>query len=186
VRDVPDRARVGGDVFPLSAVATGGGRDKAAALVSQTQREAVDFGLRCEDERRVLLPLQEAPDAGHELPDILVRKAVGEREHRHPMPHLGELLRDLCADFAGQALGALEFGEAFLDGFVAAAQCIVLRIRDRRRVLLVIAPVVLSDLGTQRFVLRMSLVGSEVGDGSIARGIGFRHRALGISVSGVF
>ena len=49
--------------------------------------------------------------------------------------------------------GGRELGKAGLERLVAPAQGVVLRVRDRRRVLAVIAPVVLRDLGAERLVL---------------------------------
>jgi hypothetical protein len=72
---------------------------------------------------------------------------------------LGEFLRDLGADLLGQALGGPELGKGVLQGLVALAKRIVFRIRDGGRVLLVIAPVMLGDLGPQGLVLDAGLFG---------------------------
>ena len=74
------------------------------------------------------------------------------------MAHLGEFLRGLGADLSGQALRRPKLGKARLERLVALAQRVVFRVRDRRRVLLVIAPVVLGDLAAERVVLGAGLV----------------------------
>ena len=65
------------------------------------------------------------------------------------MPDLGEFLRRRGADASAQRLGVGEFGNSRLQRVVAAAQRIVIGVGNGRRVLAVIAPVMLGDLGAE-------------------------------------
>src|SRR5262249_42831031 len=66
--------------------------------------------------------------------------------HRHTVPHLGELFRGLGANPVGQALRRPQLGKARLDVLVPTSELVVLRVRDDRRVPLVVELVVLGDL----------------------------------------
>jgi hypothetical protein len=57
--------------------------------------------------------------------------------------------------------GRDQLGKAGFQQLVAPAKGVVLRVGDRRRVLLVVAPVVLGDLGAQRLVLGAGVGGGE-------------------------
>src|SRR5262249_4033516 len=98
------------------------------------------------------------------------------------MPDLGKAARRCGADLARQAFERAQVGEPRLDRVVAAAQCVVLGVRHRRRVLLVVALVVLSDLRFKPRVLGLGLRGTERIDldlAGVARGHGLlflRHR----------
>ena len=69
------------------------------------------------------------------------------------MPDLGEFLRRRGADPA-QRIGAGEFGMGRLQRVVAPAQRVVVGVRNDRRVLAVIAPVVLGDFGAEARMFR--------------------------------
>ena len=174
LRDVGDRERVRGDVLADRAVAAGRGGDELALLIAQAQRQAVDLRLGREDERRLRAEGEEAPDAFDELAHVLLAEAVGERQHRHAMAHLGEFLRGLGADLSGQALRCPKLGKARLERLVALPQRIVFRVRHRRRVLLVIAPVKLGDLTAERVVLGAGVVRSKGVGVGFGEGLG-RH-----------
>ena len=45
MRNIFDSARIGGDVLPHAAVSAGGRPDKAAILIDQIDRQAIDFQL---------------------------------------------------------------------------------------------------------------------------------------------
>ena len=97
----------------------------------------------------ILVALEEAPAALDEIDDVLVGVGLGEAEHRHRVAHLGKAFRRRRADPLRRAILAHQLGKALLDREVAARQRIVLGVRDRRRVLGVIAPVVLGDFRGQ-------------------------------------
>ena len=99
--------------------------------------------------------------------DVVVRKRIVEREHRHRVPHLGEAPGRRDADLQRQAFQRAQVGKALLDRAVALAQRVVLGVRDRRRVVLVVALVVLADLGMQPRVLGLGLLFGEVVDGDL-------------------
>ena len=108
----PTVQRIRGDVLADRAVAAGRGGDELALLIAQAQRQAVDLRLGREDERRLRAEREEAPDAFDELAHVLLAEAVGERQHRHAMAHLGEFLRGLRADLLGQASPTSEARES--------------------------------------------------------------------------
>ena len=161
LRDVLDGAGVDRHVLALDAVAARRGRDEAAALVTEAERQTVDLGLRREGERRLGLEVEEAADALDETRHVLVLEGVAERQHRRAVAHLGEFLRRLGADLAGEAFVAAEFRELRLERLVALSQGIVFGVGDGRRVLLVIALVVLGDLAAERLVLVLRLTQGE-------------------------
>ena len=178
LRDVLHGAGIDRHVLALDAVAARRGRDEAAALVAKAERETVDLGLRREGERRIALEVEEAADALDESRDVLVLEGVAERQHRRAVAHLGEFLRRLGADLAGEALVAAEFRELRLERLVALPQGIVFGVGNRRRVLLVITLVVPGDLAAERLVLVLRLAQGEPVERGCRRGrlAGFRHR----------
>ena len=157
IRNVGERLHVRGHVLAFAAVAAGGGADEPAAFVAQGAGEAVDLGLGGERHPLVLRQPQEAAHPLDELAHLLVGERVAEREHRHRVPHLGEFRRRLRADPARGQVRAHELGKARLDLLVAPPQRVVFGIRDGRRVLLVVAPVVLADGGREPLELGLGL-----------------------------
>ena len=67
---------------------------------------------------------------------------------------LGEFLRRRRADLTAQRLGIDEFGMRGFQRIVAAAQRIVFRVGNGRRVFAMIAPVMLGDLGAELRIFR--------------------------------
>ena len=85
-RDVDDRCEIGRDVLTDFAVAAGGAEHEATLLVARRGREAVDLRLgdHLDGARRVVLELlQEPPDTGEELLDVVVVERIAERQHRN-------------------------------------------------------------------------------------------------------
>ncbi len=171
VRDDGDRAHVGGHVLALEAVAARRRLDELAVLVAQAARKPVDLRLGGHGEGGALRHAQKAAHAGAELLDLLVGENVAEREHRHGVADFGEFLRRRRADLAVHRLRVGEFREGLLERGVAAAQLVVFGVRNGRRVLAVIAPVVLGDLGAEPRVF-----GARHGEGLTGL---LRHRARG-------
>ena len=98
LRHVLERADIGGDVFALGAVATRGSGYQLAALVAQRHRQAVDLRLGAERDLLALVELQETPDAGNEVDNVLIRECIVERQHRQRVPDLLELAAGRGAD----------------------------------------------------------------------------------------
>ena len=86
------------------------------------------------------------------------------------MADLGELLRRRRADLAIGGIGASELGKRSLERGVTPALGIVLGVGNGRRVLAVVAPVMLGDLGLKPRVLFPRL-----GKGEFGRFRLFRH-----------
>ncbi len=176
LRYVLERADIGGDVLTFGAVAAGGGGDQFAILVTQRHRQAVDLRLGAERKLVVLAELEEAADACNEIDDVLVLHGVVEREHRHRVAHFLEAARRRGADPDRQRFQRAQVGKACLDGVVAFAQRIVLGVGDDRRVLLVVALVVLGDFACQPIVLGLRLLGGQQIDRSfVGFDFGFGH-----------
>ena len=163
LRNVGDGADVRRHVLAERAVAARGADRQAPVLVAQIGGQAVDLGLDGEGDRGIGLQIEEAADAGDEIRDILFVEGVAEGQHRHAVAHLGELLRRRAGNRLRRALDGAEFGKLLLDGFEAAAQRVVLRVRDRGHVLLVIAAVMRADLLDEARVLGLRFEG-RVGD----------------------
>src|SRR5439155_23947643 len=81
---------------------------------------------------------------------------------------LGESLRRLRADAARGRILAHQFGKARLDLLVASAQRVVGRVRNRRRIFLVVALVMGADLGGEPFEFGLGLRVGEIGDRDFA------------------
>ncbi|GJE45559.1 hypothetical protein AEGHOMDF_4758 [Methylobacterium soli] len=134
------------------AIAPGRRRDEAPVLVAQGQGQPVDLRLGGEAQGLGLRPVQEAPDPGHEFLDLALREGVAEREHRHRVPDLAELVGWLGADRGARRTGPGELRDARLDGLELPPQGIVGGIRHDRRVRAVIGLVRLRDLGREGLV----------------------------------
>ena len=147
LRNVLQRFHIGGDVLALGAVAARRAGDQRAVLVAQRHRQAVDLRLGGKRDLLVLRQTQKAADAADEIDDVLFGKRVVERQHRHRVPDLGEARRRRRADPLRQAFQRAQLRKARLDRVVALAQRVIGRIGNGRRVLLIIAPVMLGDLG---------------------------------------
>ena len=167
MRDVVERFHIGGDVLALAAVAARRAADQRAVLVAQRHRQAVDLRLGGEDDLVVLRQPQEAADAADEIDHVLLGERVVEREHRHRVADLGETRRRRRADALRQAVQRPQMREARLDRGVALAQRVVVGIRNGRRVVLIIAPVVLGDFGLEPRMLGLGLLLGEIVDGTV-------------------
>src|SRR4029079_5654453 len=74
------------------------------------------------------------------------------------------------ADATRGRVGPHQRRELCLDLLVAPAQCVIVRVRDGRRVVLVIALVMLADLSSKPLELGFGLRLGEIGDGAVAVG----------------
>ena len=147
VRNVLKRLHIGGDVLAFGAVATRRAGDERAVFVAQRHRQAVDFRLGGEGNLLVLWQAQKAADAADEIDDVFFGKGIVERQHRHRVADFGETRRRRCADPLRQAFQRAQLRKACLDRVVALAQRVIGSIRNGRRVLLIIAAVMLGDFG---------------------------------------
>ena len=140
---------------PTRAVAARRALHEHALLVAQRGRKPVDLRLGREGDVEFLVALEEAPRALDEVDDVLVGVGLGEAEHGHRMAHLGKAFGRRSTDPLRRRILAHEVGKALLDGEVAPRQRIIVGVRDRRRVLGVIAPVMAGDFfGQAREFLR--------------------------------
>ncbi len=137
---------VGGHVFPFEAVAAGRRLDELGFFVAQRDRQPVDLRLGGELQGLVRGELQKPPHAREKLLDRALGEGVVERQHRHPVPDLAELLERRRSYLARGRIGAHEGGKPLLDFRQPGNEGIVFRIRNSGRVLLVIAPVMFGDL----------------------------------------
>ena len=167
VGDFLQRADVGGHVLALETVAAGGGLHQHAVLVAKRHRQPVDLRLGGEGELVVFLEIEKAADAGDEIGHVLIAERILQGQHRHRVPHLGEAARWRGADLARQAVQGAQVREALLDRLVAPPQRVIFGVRNRRRVLLVVALVVPLDLGFKPRVLALGLTGRHVVDGKL-------------------
>ena len=165
MRDRFDRAHVGGDVLALEAVAARRRPDELAVLVAQVAGEAVDLRLGGHGERRIDREAKKAPHPRAKFLDLLVSENVAERKHRHGVPDLGEFLRRRRADLAIGGFRVGEFGKGGLKRGVAAAQLVISRIGNRRRVFAMIAAVMLGDLRAEPLMF-----GPRLGERRLGRG----------------
>ena len=153
VRNVLQRLHIGGDILAFGAVAARRAGDELAFLVAQRHRQAVDLRLGGECDLLVLRQTQKAADAADEIDDVFFGKGIVERQHRHRVADLGESRRGRRADPLRQAFQRAQLRKARLDRVVALAQRVIGRIRNGRRILLIIAAVMLGDFGLQPHVL---------------------------------
>jgi len=163
-----DGADIGGDVLAFEAVAAGRAIDQHTALVAQRTGQPVDLRLGREGERLIVGKAQEPPDALGEVHHFLVLEHVAQREHRHRVTNLGELDGGGGADPAARRVRPDQVRKARLDRHIAPPQRIIFGVRHRRRVFLVIAPIMSGDLGGQPLELGLGLrfgkgVGSNAG-----------------------
>ncbi len=149
--DRRDRQHVGGDVLALETVAARGGADELAMLIEQRTGKPVDLRLGDDGEGRVFSQAQEPAHARAKLGHLLVGEDIAERQHRHDVAHFGEFLRRRRAN--PRRLGVDEFRVGLLQRLVSAAQRVIFGVGDARRVLLMVAPVMLGKLGGEARVL---------------------------------
>jgi hypothetical protein len=144
--NVRDGLGVCGDVLARRAVAPRCGIDKLAVLIPQRQGQAVNLWFGSDGERtHQRIELQEPPHPADEITDIIIAESVVQRQHRDAVRDLSEPGGRCRADLSGRPVRKNQVREAGLDCRVPLAQRIIVRIGNRRRIFLVIAPVVLGD-----------------------------------------
>ena len=168
LRDVADRAQVGGDVLADGAVAARGALDEKAVLVAQAGRQAVDLGLGDQGERHVLREVQEAPHALQELAHLGRGHGIVERQHGYAVADLAEVLDRRGADPMRRAVGADQIRKARLDRLIALTQRVILGVGDLRGGVAVVQPVVMRDLRREARELGRRLLAAQPLDRHVA------------------
>jgi hypothetical protein len=117
-----------------------------AVLVAQAGRQAVELRLHGEHRIGLVEPLLYP---ALEVPDFRVAEGIAERQHRHGVPHRGELRRRRVAHAHGRRVGIGEFGMFRLQRFELAHQPVVLGVRYRRIIEHMVAMVGVVDQAAQ-------------------------------------
>jgi hypothetical protein len=146
VRNVADRPRVRGDDFADRPVAAGQREDKPPVFVAQRAGQSVDLGLRGQRHRLGVVEPQEATDPREEFDHFVIGKGVFEAHHRPRVRDLGEMLGRCRTDLPARRIGADQVREGGLDRHILANQRVIIRIRNLRRILGVVQPVMPRDL----------------------------------------
>ncbi len=128
VRNIGQRAHVGGHVLAGEAVAARRTAHQFPILIAQRQRQPVDFRLGDDDRYLVIAEFEKTPHAIDEIRDILVAESVAEREHRHRMRYFCEAACRRNADLFRRRVPGDEPGKPRLDGVAALAQLVIGRI----------------------------------------------------------
>ena len=168
VGDLANRAHIGGDVLALVAITARRRLHQFAPHITEGAGEPVDLGFGGEGQRSLRQP-QKAPHAGDEFLDVFIGEDIAQGEHGHGMAHLGEFLGGRRAHSRGEERAA-QFRKGRLQRLEAPPQGVVIRIRDDRRVFLMIADVVGLDLVDEALVLDARLARCE-----LVYGGGLRH-----------
>ena len=153
VRYGPDRPDVRRDVLADLAVAAGRRHGEATVLVADAYRQPVELQLgHVLDRRR---PVGKSQVAAHTGIELRCRTCGGvglraDREHRHDMPHRGEIGPGCAADALRRRVRRHETGILRLERLQLPEQRVVLGVGDGRRVQHVIAAIVLGDLPPER------------------------------------
>ena len=142
-RQAADRPQIGRDVLAHAAVAAGGAAHEAPALVEQRDAEAVDLRLAHVREARAR---QRAVKPRLELPQVVGRRGVVEREHGRAVRHRAEGIHGLAGHALRGAVGGDEVGEGSLHLAQLPHERVVLRVGDLGTRLGVIEVVVVVDL----------------------------------------
>ena len=158
MRNVRQRLDVGGDILALGSIAARRTGDQFAVLVAERHRQAVDLRFGGKGDLLVVGKTQKSPDAADKIDDVFLGEGIVEREHRHRVPDLGEARRRRRADALRQAFAGVELRKPSLDRSIAPAQLVIFGVRDGRRIVLIIAPIMLGELGREPRVLGLGLL----------------------------
>jgi len=161
LRDVLDGADVGRHVLTGDAIAPRGAEDQGALLIAERHREAVYLRLSRQHESLAGLPPEEAVDLLQEIADILFVESVLERKHGHGVAHDREAPGRRGAHPLARRIRSLQLGKPDLDGEIAQPQRVVFGVGDERRVVLIVAPVMLGDLARQALQFASCLLGGQ-------------------------
>ena len=141
LRDVLDRAQIVRDILADRAVAAGRTADEHAVFIFQRDRQSVDLVLhrirRC---RRPLAELRKLPEREHIL-QTLQRPRVGDRR---------ELGGCRAADTVGRGFRIVVFRILPLQRLECAEHPVVFKVRNLRRILVVVLFIVIPQLVAER------------------------------------
>jgi hypothetical protein len=144
-RNILQGTQIGGDVLAFYAVAARRALNEQTLLVAQAGRQPVDLGLGRDDEFVVFLETQKAAHTRHKIRHVLVVNALSSDSiGRHARPW--QISRWAARRLRGWAVGPHEIGKARLDGGIAPAQSVIVRVGNLGRVVLKVAPVMRGDL----------------------------------------
>ena len=174
MRNVRNGQGVGGDILAHRAIAARRRLRQLAGFVTQRQRQPVDLRFGGEIQFRPRREAQKAADAGGEFVDLLCREGIGERHHPLRMGDLAKGLGRCGADLPRGAVGAGELRKRLFQRLQLALGAVVFRVRDRRRVLLVIVEIGPLQKIDKRHHARRGLILVEQGE--VGRVIFGRHR----------
>ncbi len=114
-------------------------------FIAQRTRQPVDLGLGGEGEFGRRVEPKKAFYPRDEILHFVVGENIAQRQHRDGMDDLGEFLRRRRADLPAQRFFLGELRKLLFKRLVAAAQGVIVRVGDDRRVLLVIGAVMRGD-----------------------------------------
>ena len=159
----------------LEAIATGRAADQLAIRVAQRQGQAIDLRLRRERDRSIRGKPQEPPIRSTKSVtscslNALSSDSIGTAWRSLAKPRAGLEPTRVDGEFRTR-----QRGKAHFDCSVADAQGIVVRIRDRGRVVLIVAFVVLGDVLRQALELSLGLRLRQVVDRDDVSGFGFHE-----------
>ena len=142
LRDRGDGSRVGGDVLADVAVASRGGAHEAAVFVQEVDGQAIDLDLSRH------LEVVDAGGLGHAgLPsgELLEGEHVIEGHHLGEVADLGETGIDAAAHAHRGRVGSAQLRVALLNLLDLAVHAVVVRVREGRRITVVVGSAGLVD-----------------------------------------
>ena len=141
-----DRPQVRGDLLAHAAVAACGAAHEASALVDESDAEPIDLGLADIAERRAG---EHALEARFELVELIGRRRVVERQHRHLVLDGLEELGRRPRDALRRTVRCDELRKLRLELAELAQEPVVVGVRDLRTRFDVVQIVVVVDLLAQ-------------------------------------
>ena len=145
-RDIGDRAHIGSDILALGTIAPGGGGHKLAGLVAQVTGQAVDLRLSGKVDASAVGG-QKLVNTTDEISDIVIRKRIVERQHRHCVANLVKALGDTRSYLQTWRIRPAQVRKPGLYREIAAAESIILGVGDERSIFEEIVTVEPRNLG---------------------------------------
>jgi hypothetical protein len=126
--DIINCAGIGSDVLTHLPITARCCPHQPAILIGEAERETVDLRFSRDDEFLIGGKTKVAANAGDKLFDILIRKGIVERQHRHAVRDLGKGFGNLDPDPVAWTVGPFQMREAGLDFEVARTQPVIVGI----------------------------------------------------------
>ena len=136
LRNIGNRAGVGGDVFARLPIAARGGMHQNAVFIAQRQGQPIDFWLGNKDQGRGIRQAQIALNAHDKFRDIGLVKCIGQGHHAFGMGDFAKALGRAGADLRAWTIAADQIGKPRLKIRVFAFQAVIFRIAEGGRVFL--------------------------------------------------